>query len=698
MFGSFAGICLSIIYYMVFQAAGFCLVCRFMQDRSLLFRVLFGSVAGSFAFQWIPVIFAFIFDFTLTAHIIAFVLPVAIVIYGVYKRYFSQLKDVKEALKEHKIMWILTVIMLCLWGYLLSGHTLQIDEEGAMHTGQCTYGDMNMHLGFITSIAKQQTFPPDYSIFPGVKLAYPFLSDSISSSFIVIGASLKLAYTFPMIIAFMQIIGVVYLFALTYCRDKVKAIVAWVLFFLNGGFGFIYFFSWTREGGLTLKNLMEDFYKTPTNLVDENIRWVNIIADMFLPQRATLFGYAVLFPALYLLYEAVFRDKKRYFVYAAILAGGLPLVHTHSFLGFGLISASWMLYQLYVKNQKLKFPKYTTGVLLLVFVAVMSRIQIINKKEAITPETLMRIGIISMGLIVIYGIVLLCIAVKNGEVKSLLGTWGIFLLITLALSMPQLILFTFNQVSEGGFVRGYFNWGNQGDSYISFYVKNIGLPLILFVAAAFNDDKKYARLYLPTGVVLLLAELIVFTPNTYDNNKLLYIIYLFVCMIVADYAVELFRKLKGIGGRYVLAIGSAVVCVLSAVLTLAREVKSDYVLYGHEYVECAQYVEDNTKVTDCILTGSRHNNEIASLTGRNIVCGADTFLYFHGIKTSDRRSDVISMYENPANSQDLFDKYEVKYIQITPYELNNFTIDEAYFDDNCNLVFSSGEVKLYAYN
>ena len=62
------------------------------------------------------------------------------------------------------------------------------------------------------------------------------------------------------------------------------------------------------------------FYETPTNLVDQNIRWVNVIVDMLIPQRATLFGWAVLFPLLYVLYRAVYEHCERYFIIAGIFA------------------------------------------------------------------------------------------------------------------------------------------------------------------------------------------------------------------------------------------------------------------------------------------------------------------------------------------------------------------------------------------
>ena len=152
-----------------------------------------------------------------------------------------------------------------------------------------------MHLGIITSIANQQTFPPYYSISPWDKLCYPFLCDSISSSIYLFGASLRYAYMLPMYFAFFQVITGFYAIADVLFHDRAKSLAAWVLFFYNGGLGFVYFIDWSREGGYKFSDIFTGYYTTPTNLVDRNIRWVNIIADMLLPQRATLFGYAVLF-------------------------------------------------------------------------------------------------------------------------------------------------------------------------------------------------------------------------------------------------------------------------------------------------------------------------------------------------------------------------------------------------------------------
>lgn len=49
-----------------------------------------------------------------------------------------------------------------------------------------------------------------------------------------------------------------------------------------------------------------------------------------------------------------------------------------------------------------------------------------------------------------------------------------------------------------------------------------------------------------SGAFLLwfVAEIISFSPNTYDNNKFLYVTYVFVCCLSAGYGIDLLRSLK----------------------------------------------------------------------------------------------------------------------------------------------------------
>ncbi len=710
MFGTIWGNFAGTIYFLYFQLAGLLLVFYLFKKENIYTRLLLGSVAGSLLIHWVPVLFSFFFDFTLLSHMLAMIPLIPVYYLGLKQiiknrrqRLFTGVfSELLSGVRVHKYFVILLIAFMVLWVNLLSSHTIPLYENGAIYTGQCTYGDMNMHLGFITSIAVQSEFPPVYSIFPDTLLAYPFLSDSISSSVYLFGASLRYAYLLPMIFAMLQIFGSVYLFAVTLWSSLAKAVMTFLLYFLNGGLGFFYFINWAREREFAFADIFSGFYTTPTNLVEHNIRWVNVIADMFLPQRATLFGYAMAFPCIFLLYRAVFEQQKKYFLYAGILVSGLPMIHTHSFLGIGLISASWLLLYLYSEVHTEKkaswIGKNLGGIILVLFVLLMTLVQKDWVSGEISADTLMKIGIVGILILVLFGVVLLVRYLSKGKIKELLSTWGVYLLCVMLFALPQLFFWTFGQVSEGGFVRGHFNWGNQGDFYIWFYLKNIGMPLLLIFGAVFAERKKTAVLFVPAAVIWFLAEFIVFTPNTYDNNKLLYIAYFLLCCGAADYAIALYEQAKKIGGVRILAGIFMFFTLFSGVLTLQREIVSEYQLYGTSHVKLAEYINENTEKDAVFLTNNRHNNEIASLTGRNIVCGSDSYLYFHGIDTSMRKEDLQKMFEQPQSAGDLYEKYQVDYVLVSSYERTNYQVAEQYFIENAELVFSDNDVQLYQLN
>ena len=726
MYGTTLGNIIAITYYLYFQVLGLLIIQFCFRKEETLHKILLGSVTGSLLLTWLPILISFLFDFTILTHILAILVTLPVFLFILCRKRSkasanadtpnninyctgsgNQLRHATLPLKEHVLFIILLILFMIFWGYLLHTHTILPGENGGMQAGQCTYGDMNMHLGFITSLAVQQTFPPDYSIMPGVKLSYPFLSDSISSSLYVFGASLRLSYILPMIFAMAQIFTTVYLFANTLFASLRKSMLMLALFFLNGGFGFIYFIDWAEKRIYQFSDIFTGFYTTPTNLVEQNIRWVNVIADMFLPQRATLFGYAVLFPTLWLLYRAVFRGHKEFFLTAGLFASALPMIHTHSFLSAGIISAVWLLLWLIEQvHQDIttidSAPKHRlnrASCILAAFVIIMCLLQRFKKAGTLTAEKLVFLGVSIFVTAVIYGVILLVKYIKAKELKLLLSTWGIYLLCVLLLAVPQLLYWTFGHVAEGSFVRGHFNWGNLGDPYIWFYLKNIGAPLLLILgsicACTGKGAKKKAPLYLPVLFLWWLGELIVFTPNTYDNNKLLYVAYLLLCFGAADYGIELYDKLRDLPGRKLFAGVFLFTSVFSGILTLGREAVSEYQLYNPNQVALAEYIEENTAPDAVFLTNTRHNNEIPSLTGRNIVCGADTFLYFHGVNTTERKAHLKLMFEAPQENQNLYKQYDVDYVVISSFERSSYKVDTAFFGENYTEVFSCGDMTLY---
>ena len=626
------------LYLAVYILCGLCIVHFLLPRQSVLTRAWLGASLGLLMMMWLPALLAFAVDFTVKAHLLALI-PLAGLTSGCYflrdKRTVKPWDADEFRLAIQMAIVVLPLTVLSAW--LQYTHNVRIMDDGSWWVGQATYGDLAMHMSFVTSI-KNSAFPPDYSIFPGMQLSYPFLMDSLSTTFYLFGWNIQAALAIPgtlmMVLCYM---GVMCL-AREMTAGKKILILAALLFFLNGGLGFIYDFDLaggTEHGGtLTfwtrIENILNGYYTTPTNQpTPNNLRWSNVIADLMLPQRTLLGGWCMVIPCFYLLWTT-FTDKAeknwRPVIFLGVWAGALPLIHTHSFVALALCSAGMLVYDMVHGPQRLPQLKWYA----------------------------------------LYGAIA-CI-----------------------FSVPQLFGFTFNQVFQEGmenannsFIEFWFNWVNSSngrfsgmiDGYGWFYLKNIGLPFLILVIALFEKNPKWRRIFAGVLPIILAGEFIRFQPNIYDNNKLLYLAWLLCCMIVADWCAMLWRKLKGLRARPVIAGLAAVTFFLSAGLTLWREAVSEYQAFSANAVALGEYARDNTEEDATFLTGVHHLNPIASIAGRDIVCGPDLWLYYHGLDTNDRKYDIRVFYADPENNTAVLEKYGVDYILVSSYERSDYDID-----------------------
>lgn len=557
-----------------------------------------------------------------------------------FRTFYTGYTKKETALIAAVVPFLILVILM------LSSHTLNYDD-GSFYTGQCTYGDMNMHLGFITSIANQHMFPPAYSLMGGVEpLNYPFLCDSVSSSLLLFGTSLRLSYMIPMIAAFALVFMGVWCLAEVILKKTGRTAVAYVLFLLDGGLGLFYFLDDTRTDPTNFTRIFTAFYNTPTNLVDENVRWTNVIADMLLPQRATLFGWCCLFAVIYVLYRAVFEDRKSYFPVAGIMAGLLPMVHTHSYFALGLIAVAWIAVSLIRDRMK-------TGTML---------------------------------------------------------SWLSFGIPALLISVPQLLIWTFNAVGGEHFLRFVFNWSNSeaGDSWIWFWVKNVGIAFLLIPTAFLSAEKHKRMAYTGAFLIFIVAELIVFQPNLYDNIKLFFVWYLFVAIMTADLFGKIMERVRDIKGTRIAAAILILIMTLPGALTIAREFVSGirdkekntgyaYQLYNAANTAAAFWIEENTEPSAVFLCKNNHNNAIAALTGRNIYVGAGTFLYFHGVDYRSREALMRRMFTNAEVFEANREAAGIDYVYVGDYERGEFGGDliTDYLRANYEKVYDSMGIEIF---
>lgn len=782
---------ISLLYVVLFAISGICISGVVFQHHRVTNRIWLGLALGLLLLTWLPVLFAFVFGFTLTAQLLsaaAAIIAAAGCSIVLYKRYRTE-KLVRSSIRIKVPALVLIASVVLLGSYLFFTHVLYRHSDGSLWVGQVTYGDLAMHLGFVSSIAEQTVFPPQYSIFPGHALNYPFLCETSAATLYQLGATLRQAYLISSFYALILVVAGVYKFFEQWLKRTGRAVFATVLFFFGGGFGFFYFFDLSKTGG-TLTQLLaagdqtvsslwlDGFYFTPTNIPDLGLRWVNPIVDMLIPQRATLFGWAFLFPCLYLLHGFTFEKKTHNVLPLAVIAGLLPMIHTHSFLALGIISAVYCIMDLI----KVRFEK-----------------------------------------------------------KRLIR-WIVYACVTCLLAFPQLFAFTFRQTSEGGLVQIHLNWANNADSYLWFYIKNFGLIFLLMPFAFFLLSGKDRKIYAGVLPLWLISEFVIFQINEYDNNKLLFVWYAFTCAIVAkllciiksrvDRAIRrkstdadrintrgwivsfflfvffvyffmkaLFDRANGlmmrqgtalslfftaglivtvcIGGiidsrrtrRFLLlwiaeaciaawlmisvfiiwyrqyyydalaftvfyAISSLILCLfgiglflacklffgdrsrsdkfaglvfakhlgvyllvfmltVSSAMTILRECRSKYQVYTADEAALSEMIKECTDPDETILASSYLWNLVTPMTGRNIVTGTGTFLYYHGvIGFSEREEDVKQMFRDPAGSAELFRQYGIRYVLISNPE-RGYEIDYAYFKLHAAVVARNNAGILY---
>ena len=652
---------LGIVCLILFLSAGIWMVRLLLPRHRPLARIWLGASLGLLCLMWLPALCAFFLGFTRGAHLAAVGLLAALcgTCWAVRSRETAKGWDGKETLLLCQMLLVVLPLMV-LSTYLQYTHVCRIAADGSWHVGQSTYGDLAMHMSFITGLA-DAPFPPEYPFFPGMRLSYPFLADSLSTTLYLFGWEIQPAIIVPSVL----MMGLLYMGVMILAGDmtsgKRTVIMAALLFFLNGGLGFLYNLDqaagFEADGSLTilerLREIMEGYYATPTNQPDpNNLRWSNLIADLLIPQRTLLAGYCMAVPCLYLLYSTFApqlrseRGGMRPTVLLAVWAGALPLIHTHSFLALALCSLGYMIYDL----------------------------------------------------------------VHEEEKKKVFRSYFLYGAVAAALSLPQLILFTFSQVREldgnasRSFLQFQFNWvnnpGGNGmrDFYLFFYLKNIGLPVLFLLGAVFERRPKWRRILCAMLPMILAAELIRFQPNEYDNNKIFYLAYLLGCMVIADYMGMLYRRMKGVRARPAMAAFLSVCLFLSAGLTLAREAVSDYQAFSPESVASGMFVRNETERDAVFLTGRQHLNPVSSIAGRRIVCGPDLYLYWHGIDTWERDQDIARFYERPTDSRDVLERYGVDYIYVSSYELSSYDVDTEALDMMYEKIFENMEASVYRVN
>lgn len=642
---------LGVLVYAYFLFMGYVYSCRVFNKKDVYFRAWMGGVFGH-AILMMGIVLPSIFcGFTYLSHIILIVLtalPAAWIAkkdgIGYLKASLGVRNDDEQSAMGGRILVCLVLPITLVIGVLLTSHILAPYEGGGYGCGQCTFGDLQMHLGFVTSIAEQRQFPPNYVFLDGYKMNYPFFVDMLSSTLYLFGTPLRWAVLIPSwLISGLLVMGF-YFLAHKITGGKAASVLATVFFFFCGGFGFSYFLEGAKADRTAFTKIFTDYYHTPTNYNENNIRWANSICDMIIPQRTTMAGWFMLMPTLWLLIDALKTKSRKSYIALGLLAACMPMIHTHSFLALGMISA--VLFFAYLFDEK-----------------------------------------------------------KPEEKKAYMINWVIFGGIVAVIAAPQLICWTFRQTSGNeSFLKYQFNWVNHNDPYFWFYLKNWGIAALFAVPAVLKADRDGKRLISGCAFIFIVAEMILFQPNEYDNNKLFFVVYMILLIVMSDWLVMMWDKLKGVPGRAYLAVVVIIAGTLSGALTIGREYRSgnQYQTFTEDKIEMAEYIKENTPRDAVFLTSSYHLNPVPTLAGRSIYVGSSLYVYFHGMgdEYGKRNAALKKAYEGSYDNLVSFcreNRIDYVYVGSNEKGTDDYKVNESAIS-KLEKVYSVGTETLYKVN
>ena len=626
------------IAFLVYLIFGLALAFRLLPSLRGAVKLWLGLVFGCVGLMWLPCLAAFFLGFTKAAQYAALALAAVLAVLAGIRpaRELRTLRAARRPAFTHSdlvgLMLTGAAVLFCAW--LLHTHVLRPAEDGSLWVGQSTYGDLAMHLGFIESLYQQGTFPPEYSIYPGQRLNYPFLVDAASAGLRFFGLNLRMSVIVPSLVMLFCVFFGFWLLADRLVGRVAPVTAAWLLFAANGGLCFYYFL-----GKYDFSQIFTGYYTTPTNLIEENVRWVNVICDMLIPQRTTMAGWCAVLAAIFLLLTAqektlAGQGGRREFLALAVLAGGMPMIHTHSFLALGVLSAVWFF--------------------------------------ASIPE-----------------------AKRRGTVRPLVENYVLYGAICLGLAAPQILYWTMDSVSGGRMLRWHLGWVHEEDGWLWFYIKNVGVVFVAMWPMLFFLRGEKARVFLGAAAIFVLANVAAFQPNLYDNNKLLYIWFMLTDILVCDWLWQGLDKLRcrpvrGLAAACILFLGT-----FSGILSMMREAIGEYQLLSGAQVAAAEFITENTAPDSLILTSTDHTNPVSVLAGRSIPCGSSLYLYYHGVDYFDREAQVAEMYRGGPDFERGAAELGVDYVYIGGNEYAKYDVNYDYFAANYPQIYDSGGISIF---
>ena len=538
--------------------------------------------------------------------------------------------------KDYAPLLALLCLFAPLYFALFRTHMLQPGADGALYSGgKSALYDMAFHAAITNSFVHGANFPPIYTPMPPAPLLYPFLPDFQTALLVTLGLDLHTALVSTAVLLALALTGIFYFFALRLLALSPAA--AQTRLRLPAVLATALFLF---NGGLGFIYFFRDWRESEKGLVQFCLALETNYANL----------------------------AEKGILWANIIADGL-LPQRTSLFGIPLTLMIFALFAIYWRESSEPAAKSHSWRLLF------GGGLLAGLLPSFHPHSYAAVGFVS-------GILFLMRPRR---------AWLAFWLPAVLLALPHLARLG-SHVTAGGFAHFQIGWrGHNEPSWPLFWLRNVGLPTLLIIPAWFYAPQSIRRFYVPFLALLLFSLLLVFSPNDYDNLKLMSYWYAATCVLVAGWLARM-ASMKHCRIPVVLAI---VVSMASGLLAVGFELRNKSVMFGRDEVAAAAFVRDHTAPRSLFLTAPSLHQPVLSLAGRAVVRGATSWLWSHGYPFAQREADVRAIYSGREDALELLRYYGVDYIYLGPRERRDLKANHDFLERTFPSVYRSEDITIY---
>ena len=381
-------------------------------------------------------------------------------------------------------------------------------------------------------------------------------------------------------------------------------------------------------------------------------QWLNPVLAYLVPQRSTLFGFALGLIVVSIAWYARSSGRRREFLVAGLLLGLMPLLHASSYFDLAL------------------------------FFSGLAALDVTVAAVAHRDDT-------------------------SRAIRSALN-WAYFLVPAAVIGAPQVLLILPPAAYNHSFLRSQFGWMSVTTDYhlniVVFWLLNTALLIPLALTAYFmgrGGKPGLMRFVVPAWLLFILPNLVILQPWDWDNTKWFAWWAIFAAILAGVVIAQLGRRGPVPGALAVLLL---LATTASGGLDLVRASQRDipgvsYRLLTTDELHVAAWARGNTPEAAIFLTGWQNNHPILTMSHREVVMGYPGWIWTWGLNDDHRQADITAMYRGMPGTDEMLRKYRVSYVVIGPEEMdaqNGPGADLAYWQSHHRLVFQSQDYQVFS--